>query len=1082
MKAKASQMWSRLTTMLFVLFCFTAAWAQKTVTGTVVDNQGEPIPGVNVVVKGTTNGAMTDIDGNFSIAKVDENAVLHVSFVGYAAQEVPVAGKTVFKIELAEDSQLLDEVVAIGYGTAKKGNLTGAVAKVNSEKLGDRPITDVSTALQGQMAGVEVRTPSGQPGGETQIRVRGAASIHASSDPLYVVDGVATDNISSINPSDIASIEVLKDASSSAIYGSRGANGVVLVTTKHGKSGKARVEFASTWGWQQAERKVDMASAEEWIWAKKYAINKSYVDKFGAQGATANDDYMTRYQMNGNKFAAGYMYDPRWDNGGKGISQSDMSKYPGVESSTDLTQDLAYLDWQDEFFQGAPMQQYQLSVSGGVDKTSYRISSGWLDQDGIAVGTGFKRLTLRANVDSQVNKYFQYGLSVAPSFSWQTLGAGVDGKDSETHHALSMVPVVESLAGNKTGSEPYATYTWAGSTVSPTEKMLQTDNQKDVMRMLSSAYMKFDFTHGVTASVTGSWDFYDYEQRQFIPSGIVNSSTWKTSPEGSNSSNTRTDYRSNKFAIEALLNYHKEIKDHDIQAMLGWGDEEKRAWNTQVKGTGFPNNALENFTTSTATTINTATADISTRTRLVSFFGRVQYDFASRYLLTASLRRDGSSLFGKNAKWGWFPAVSGAWRVSNEAFWPENFWMNNFKIRGSYGKNGNNSIPATAALATLSVANYSWNGASTSGYSASAGANPDLGWEITTSWNVALDFGFLENRINLSLDYYDKTTSDLLYQVQVPALLGYTSAWGNIGKINNRGLEIELSSTNIQNRNFTWNTSLNMGFNTNEVKELADHQTVFTGAWSTQVLMEGEAINSFYLYETDGVFTEEKFNAKNSDGSYVYPRLGNQIVGDYIFKDTDHDGKITADDRTIQGAPTPTMTWGLTNSFKYKDFDLSVLLTGQAGGKIYGLLGRAIDRTGMGPAGNVTHRWVNAYCDPKYLDSSMAATYNWDGKTPLLTGGTNSTSNYTGDWLYSSDFVKIKNITLGWNCKYAKRIGLENLRVYGSIENVFSWDNYDYFSVESNKSAGSTNGIGGNNDYGAYPNARVYSLGVNLTF
>ena len=1079
MKAKVSQTWSRLATLFFVMFCFSAAvFAQKTVTGTVVDNLGEPIPGVNVVVKGTTNGAMTDIDGRFSIQRVDEDATLHVSFIGYAAQEVKVAGKTVFNIQLAEDSQLLEEVVAIGYGTAKKGSLTGAVAKVSSDKLAERPIADAATALQGQMAGVEVRSTSGQPGQDTQIRVRGAASIHANSDPLYVVDGVATDNLNSINPNDIESIEVLKDASSSAIYGSRGANGVVLVTTKHGKDGKAKVEFQGTFGWQQMERKIDLADAEEFIWMKKYTINRSYITKYASKGATADDSWATRLANNGGVFSASYMFDPRWDNGGKGLSASDALQYSAYTAS-DLTQDLTYIDWQDEFFRTAPMQNYQLAVSGGVDKTSYRISAGWLDQDGIAVNTGFKRLTLRANVDSEVTSWFKFGLSIAPTMSWQSLGAGVDNKDSETHHTLSMNPITESSAGTKTGSNPYSIYSWAGSTVSPVEKMNQTDNNKDVVRMLSSAYMKFDFTHGFTASVTGSWNFYDYEQRNFVPSDIVNSSTWKTSPEGSNSTNTRTDARTNKFAIEALLNYHKEVKDHDIQAMLGWGDEEQRGWTTTLKATGFPNNALQTFTTSTATTINTATADITTPTRLVSFFGRVQYDYASRYLLTASLRRDGSSLFGKNAKWGWFPAVSAAWRISNESFWPDNCVVNNLKLRASYGQNGNNSITSTAALSTLAVANYSWAATSASGYAASAGANADLGWEKTNSWNIALDFGFLENRINVSLDYYQKTTTDLLYQVQVPSVLGYTTAWDNVGSIENKGFEVEINSTNIRNKNFQWNSILNIGYNSNEVTELSGGQTVYTGFSSTQILKEGEPLKSFYLYKTIGVFASQEDLDK-------YPHLSNQGIGDYIFEDYNGDGKITSDDRQVCGSPSPKFTFGFTNTFRYKNVDLSVLITAQTGGKIYGLLGRAIDRTGMGTGGNVMKRWVNAWYNENYMTTGMKSEYaargGWDGKTPALVEGTNSTTYYTDDWLYDSDFIKIKNISIGYNVPVQK-LGIANLRIYGSIENVYSFDKYDYFSVESsNSSTSSTNGISGDYDYGAYPSARVYSIGLNLTF
>ena len=378
-------------------------------------------------------------------------------------------------------------------------------------------------------------------------------------------------------------------------------------------------------------------------------------------------------------------------------------------------------------------------------------------------------------------------------------------------------------------------------------------------------------------------------------------------------------------------------------------------------------------------------------------------------------------------------------------------------------------------IATLGVANYSWAGTSSSGYAATAGANPDLGWEKTNSWNVAVDMGFLENRINLSLDYYQKKTTDLLYQVQVPAVMGYSKAWDNIGSISNKGLEVEINSTNVRTRDFQWNTVLNLGFNSNEVTELAEGQSVYTGFSSTQILEEGQPINAFYLYKTIGVFTSQADLDK-------YPHLSNQIVGDYIFEDYNGDGKINSDDRQICGSPSPKMTWGLTNTFKYKNFDLSMLITGQAGGKIYGLLGRAIDRTGMGPAGNVMKRWVNAFYEEEYLDSQMKSTYSWDGKTPLLVGGTNSTTYYTTDWLYSSDFVKIKNITLGWNAPVSK-LGLQNLRIYASIENVFSWDGYDYFSVESsNSSTSSTNGIRGNYDYGAYPSARVYSIGLNVTF
>lgn len=1077
MKAKASQMWSRLTTMLFVLFCFTAAWAQKTVTGTVVDNQGEPILGVNVVVKGTTNGAMTDIDGNFSIAKVDENAVLHVSFVGYAAQEVPVAGKTVFKIELAEDSQLLEEVVAIGYGTTKKGSVTGSIAKVDAAKLNDRPITGVGSALQGQLAGVAISTTTGQPGEETRIRVRGAASIHASSEPLYVIDGVAADNLNSINPADIESIEVLKDASSSAIYGSRGANGVVLVTTKHGKSGKAKIDFQGSWGWQQMEKKIDLMNAEEYIWARKYQNNQRYMNKYASQGASVNDDWNTRYDRIG-KFDNSMMSDPRWENNGMGLSNA--ASYKGAP--VDLGQDLAYLDWQDEFYRTAPMQQYQLAVSGGSDKTTYRASAGWLDQDGIVTNTGYKRLTLRASIDSEVNKYIKYGISVAPTISW-TKGGGVDNKDAESHHCLSMVPMVEAEAGNKSGSNPYSAYTWAGSTVSPVEVMNQTTNDRDITRILSSAYLKFDLTHGFTATATGSWSFYDSQTRKFEPDGIRNSSGWKTNPEGSNSRLTRTDARTNRFQIETLLNYHKEIGKHDIQGMLGWSTEEVSAWNTSLMGVGLPNNSLQTATSSTMSTWNTTTIDTSTPSRLLSYFGRAQYDYAGKYLVTASVRRDGSSLFGKNAKWGWFPAASAAWRISNESFWPEDFWWNTLKVRGSWGMNGNNSIPATAALSVLSSANYAWGNAVATGLASSATANPDLGWEKTNSWNVALDLGFFNNRIAVSADYYQKTTEDLLYQVTVPSVLGYTTAWDNIGTIENKGFELELTTQNIVTRDFQWSMNVNLGWNTNEVTELANHQSVEIGSFSTQILKEGQPLKAYHLYKVIGVFTSQEDLDK-------YPHLSNQTLGDVIYEDINGDGKIDADDRDFCGSAAPKLTYGWTNNFKYKQFDLSVLVTGQAGGKVYGLLGRAIDRAGMGTGGNFLQHWANGWYDEKFMDATMKQQYEarggFDGKTPALVEGHNGTANYDTRWLYSSDFIKIKNITLGYNlpAKYTKKAGLSFCRFYASVENAFMWDHYDYYSPEvGNSSAPNTaGGVAGDVDYGSYPNARVYSLGINLSF
>ena len=426
--------------LLCVMFTLGTFAQDRTVKGTVLDPMGEAIIGANVMVKGTANGTITDIDGNFSLSVSDDAKFLEISFIGYETTSVVIPQSNIIKITLKESSVVLDEVVAIGYGVQKKGSVTGAIAKVNAEKLGDRPISDVSSALQGQMAGVEIRTTSGEPGKDIQIRVRGAASINADSDPLYVVDGIPVDNLNSLNPSDIESIEVLKDASSSAIYGSRGANGVVLVTTKKGKEGKIKVEFSANVGLQQLERKMDLLSAEEWIEAKTYYNNTSYVQKYAAQGATINDDWDTRKAIIGGVNYS-YMLDPRWTE----------ANYGGLK----------LIDWQDEFYRTALMQDYQVSVSGGTQKTNYRFSVGYLDQEGIATGTDYSRLNLRTNIESQVSDRIKIGLNIAPSVSWSN-GGRVDGKDSQSHIVLSATPVAEPEAGLYTGAEPYERYMWAG--------------------------------------------------------------------------------------------------------------------------------------------------------------------------------------------------------------------------------------------------------------------------------------------------------------------------------------------------------------------------------------------------------------------------------------------------------------------------------------------------------------------------------------------------------------------------------------------------------------------------------------------
>lgn len=1020
-----------LYSILLSLICISAYAENKVVSGTVVDPKGEAIIGASVMVKGTTNGTLTDLNGGFKLTVPSSTKFIFVSFVGYDSTTVSVEGKNQVKISLKESAVMLNEVVAIGYGVAKKSSVTGAIAKISSDNITGRPIADVASAMQGQMAGVEVRTTSGAPGSDITIRVRGAASVNADTDPLYVVDGVPVDNISSLNPNDIESIEVLKDASSSAIYGSRGSNGVIIITTKKGK-GKTQIQVQVKMGLQELEKKVDVLSSKEWMDFSTFWRNENYINDYASKGATTSDDWDTRKSIIGG-ITYKYMPDPRWTE----------DNYGGLK----------LIDWQDEFYRKALYSDYQIAASGGTDKSDYRISVGYLNQDGIAVGTNYKRLTLRSGVESKLTDRLTVSLNLAPSYSWSDGADLVDGKDAVSHHILSMCPVAESDAGVNTGANPYYTYSWGGSTISPVAYMEQATDHTEILRMTSSLSLKANIIKGLTAEALGAWNYYSSDNRRFIPSSVA---SWASTGEGYSTTARELTSHTNKVLVQGLLNYNTEIGKHSISALLGASYENETGGSQYSAATQFPNDALEIYS-STWATITSAYISLLTPERLQSYFGRVQYDYDGRYLANLSLRRDGSSLFGVNNRWGLFPAASLGWNIAKEPFWSKESPINTLKIRGSWGLNGNNSIDSDAALGTVTNSNYSFDGTSSSGYAISSTKNDDLGWEKTTSWDLALDLGLLNNRILLSADYYIKETKDLLYEVSVPAVVGYTTTWDNVGNIENKGIELELNTKNLVGP-LKWSTTFNLGYNKDKVKSLgSDNATVYTGYSSTQVLEVGQPLRSFYMYKAVGVY-------QKSEDLTNYPVASSSELGDVRYKDVNGDGVINSSDKTICGHPSPNFTYGLTNTFKYKNFDLSFLLTAQTGGTLYGLLGRAIDRPGMGGTGNVLGKWRNMW---------RSESEPGDGKTPYILG--NTSSYYDTRWLYSSDFLKIKNLTIGYNLPEKKGF-YQSARLYLSAENLYKWDNYDYYSTESNNSST------GNYDYGAYPSPKTFVFGVNFNF
>lgn len=1043
--------------VMFVM-CSVAVFAQnRQISGVVVDDEGEPVMYAAVMVVETKQGTVTDLDGKFALNVSPEAKTLKISSLGYKEQTIQLKGGTIFNIKMPKEAYLLDEYVAIGYASVKRSDLTDAVSSISAQNIEDRASSNVAEMLQGSMAGVEVSSFSGALGeladNDVQIRIRGAASINAEASPLYVIDGIPSDGMLGINPKDIQSIDVLKDASSSAIYGSRGANGVIIITTKTAaKYDKVKVEASASFGIQSLERMVDVLTPEEWIEFRSAYNNKRYVAKYAKKGATAADDNDTRRQIIGISDPLGYnvtyMNDDRWT----------QPNYGGLQ----------LVDWQSEAFRLAPVQNYQLSIANGGKNSHYRFSMGYMNQDGIAVASSFQRLTTRFNAESKIlNNRVAIGANLSHSTMWSE-GGKLDGKDNIGQRILTFCPIVEPDAGLNSGAEPYDSYAWASDGVSPTAYMENVTNKILSSKINTSVYLKVDIIDGLRAEVTGSFNYSTRDYQQFIPSSIVKG--WEKNPEGYSTTARRQSRATQNFMFQTTLNYRKKIKKHNITAMAGFSLEDYGGMTSELRASQFPDNSLEAFEMDDVT-ITRASASFITPERLVSGFGRVQYGFDSRYLFSASIRGDGSTKFGRDNRWGVFPALSGAYNISNENFWPEDFVMNQMKVRLSWGINGNNKIRSNAALGLMESANYSLDGAIANGFAPTTIDNFDLGWEKVHSWNLGFDLSFFKNRISIAVDLYDKTTKDLLYQVSVPAMMGFPKAWGNIGNINNRGVDLELQTQNLKGK-LQWTTNFNLSYNKNEVISLGeDNATVYTGyGGTTQRIMVGESLRSYYMYDAVGVYQTAAdlenypvMGTYNASGDFV----STSVVGDTRYRDVNKDGIIDDNDRTNVGKPTPDFVFGLKNTFKYRNFDLSILLTSQTGGSVYGLLGRAMDRPGMGASINVLGNWKNMW---------VSEEQPGDGKTPGL-DNTGTGSYYDSRWIYSSDFLKIKNITIGYNIPINKKV-LDNARIYVSMDNLFMWDKYaGGFSPEANNG-----GTTGNYDYGSYPQYRTILLGVNLSF
>lgn len=1012
------------------------------ISGTVTDENGEPIPGATILVEGSNTGTATDIDGKF-ILDVDEGAVLLISFIGYQSQRITVGNQSSLYITLIEDQSSLDEVVVVGYGTVNKRDLTSAISQVSAKDIENRFTSRIDDALQGKLAGVSVQQTSGLPGAAPVVRIRGTSSITEGNQPLWVVDGMPIEDasiIANINMSDAESVEVLKDAAAAAIYGSRASNGVVIITTKKGRSGKTNISYNMRYGIQEPEKLVDFVSGPEH--AELLAEWRSW--RWESTGGDPNEPNANR--------PANMRIDPNW-----------------------LTGNVPDHNIQDHLFRTASIQNHNVSLSGGNDKTTYFMSLDYQDQEGIAVGTSFERFSVRTNIESRVTDLITIGLNVAGSTSTQ-IDANSEGKDKNINLSLRHGALVDA-------SDYYFLdngflfrndYSFEYGLANSSNRVYELNNLSQEFtrpQALINTHIDFNLIDGLVLKMAG---YYRYNSLKFSErrDAILGGGNPVTS--------ISNEYQSN-WTLESTLNYNKKIGKHSVTGLLGYSSQKDYSEFSSLSGRGFPNDL--SLTLNNATEISNWNENIN-EWSLISMFARATYGYDSRYLFTGSIRRDGSSRFGANNKWGLFSSVSVAWNIANEDFLRDNSILSNLKLRASYGNTGNNRIGNYRHFATLATANVVLGSGEVlvSGLTPGGFENRDLTWEKTATTNIGIDLGFLSDRINLSIDAYEALTDDLLLSTPLPFISGFSSTILNVGDVRNKGIEIELNTRNIATSDFQWSTTFNYSFNKNEVMKMGQNDApIIDGEWYSQSSYTGvgEAIGSFYMWETDGIFQNE---AEVEAG----PIFKNEGVGDVRFKDQDGDGDIDEDDRKIVGQPMPKWQFGLTNNLRYKDFDLSIFINGSGGYQIYNVQARYYDRSNA-TDGNLMSRWANRW---------RSEANPGDGITPKITSttGTNGTDEEQDAWLYDADWWRIKNITLGYTLPETllSKIRISRLRVYASVDNLFLKTDYVGYNTEgvfapgaanrgANQTEASASGSWGY-DFGTLPLPRTFAVGLNLTF
>ncbi|UOY04896.1 TonB-dependent receptor [Muricauda sp. SCSIO 64092] len=984
---------------------------QQTITGTVFDTNGTPLPGANVIEKGTTNGTQTDFDGNFSLAVSSADAILVISYIGFEAKEISIQGQSSISVSLQESSSALDEVVVVGYGTQRKRDLTGAVATVKGEEFENNVINSPAQAVQGRVPGVQVSQNSGRPGAGASIRIRGLGTVNSNS-PLVVIDGqLTTRGLEDINPNDIESINILKDAASASIYGSRAANGVVLVTTKRGRSGKTKVTYDTFVTADEVQDFVEQLNRDQFI-----AFQFDFL---------RNGDFLP--------------------NGITTIEEFEATQF-----------NTANTDWQDVIFRTGLTQTHQVSVSGGSEKTNFAISAGLFDQKGLLQRSEFTRANFRLNLDHRISDTFKIGNSISLSRSHR------EGNEnfSSFRSALFYPPTVPVF--NPDGSFGFNQFPNEPPGINPLAAIEATDDDLYNNRLLGNIYVEAKILEGLT--LRGSLGV-DYLNRNF-------KSFAKVLDNGSEGQNPLADLTQNNreeknWIFESLLTYRKTFKEkHNVELLTGYSQQGFRFDFFEAGREGFPSEeepirVLD--AGDVASSVNNGTAG---EWALQSVFGRLNYNFDNRYLLAFNYRFDGSSRFAEDERWGFFPAVSAGWNISQEEFFDVGF-INNLKIRGSWGQLGNqeldNIIGLTPFATTLSLGQDYVLGVGQTpvpGAAPTALGNPNITWESTTTTNIGLDALLFDSKVSLTLDYYNRETNDMILRQPIPGSSGVVNGpVVNAGSVVNKGFEVAVQYSDELSDNFSFSIGGNISTNENEITSLAtanDGQIIFGGS-SNFIQREGEALNSIFGFVSDGIFQNQ------AEVDAAIPGHENAAPGDVRWKDVNGDGEITPDDRTILGQIQPDISYGINASINYKNIDFSVLLNGDIGRDVYRFRAAAAFRNFE----NTHIRWVNRW--------TGEGTSN---RIPRAVVGDPNNNNRVSDlYVEDGDYLMIRNVQLGYSLpdNILDILGMSRLRVYVGAQNLYRFTNFTGYTPEFD---------GGEDiaDFQTYPIPRSYVMGLNVAF